>query len=44
MYGREQRCIQGLVGNPEEEGPLEKHRGRLQVYIKMYLEEEWGLG
>jgi len=43
-YGRQQSCIQGLVGKPEEEGPLGKHRGRLEDNIKMYLEEEWGMG
>jgi hypothetical protein len=34
--------MQGLVGKTEEEGPLGKHRGRLEDNIKIYLEEEWG--
>jgi len=33
-----------LVGKPEEEGTLGKHRGRLEDNIKMYLEEKWGMG
>jgi hypothetical protein len=33
-----------LVGKTEEEGPLGKHRGRLEDNIKMYLEKEWGQG
>ena len=30
-YRQEERCIQGLVGNPEEKRPRRRHRRRLEA-------------
>jgi hypothetical protein len=42
-FGREGRCIQGLVGKPEGQKPLGRPRLRWEDNIKMYL-QEFGCG
>ena len=37
--GREERCIQGLVGKPEGKRPLGRPRHRWEDNIKMDLQE-----
>jgi len=39
MYGREERCLLGLVVRPKGESPLEKPRCRLKNNIKVDLQE-----
>jgi len=39
---RQERCVQGFVGRPERNGPLERPRHRWEDDIKMDLKEiEW---
>jgi hypothetical protein len=38
-YGGQGRCIQGLVGKPEEKRPLGKHRLKWEDNIEMYFQE-----
>ena len=38
-YGGEERCIEGLGGEPEGKRPLERPRGRWEDNIKMDLRE-----
>jgi len=37
-YRREERCIEGLVGKPEEKKPVGRSRHRLEYNKKMDLE------
>jgi len=42
--GGGQRCVQGLVGNPEENRPLGRTRRRWEDNIKLDLQEVgWGV-
>ena len=42
-YGREERFVQGLVGEPEGKRPLGRHRRRWEDNIKMDVQEVgWG--
>jgi hypothetical protein len=42
-YGGEERCIQGLVGKPEGNRPLGRHRRGWEDNIKMVIKEiVWG--
>jgi hypothetical protein len=44
-YGREERCILGLVGSPEGKRPLPRPRRRWKDNIKMDFQEVgWGNG
>jgi hypothetical protein len=38
-YGREERCIQGLLGTPEGKRPLGRPRRMWEDNIKMVLQE-----
>ena len=35
MYGRQERCIRGLMGKPDGKRPLLRLRQRLEYYIKI---------
>jgi len=38
MYGRQERCTQGLMGRPEEKRPLGRPSHRREENIKMDLQ------
>jgi len=39
LVWRQERCIQGLVGRPEGNRPLERHRCKWEYHIKIDLQE-----
>ena len=42
-FGNQEKCIQGFGGEPEQMGPLGRHRGKWENTIEMDLEKVgWG--